>query len=106
MGHARALLALRRPSAQQALALRIESEGLSVRDVERLVAKARPAPPTQKHPPPHARAVHIRDIEDKARARLGTKVTLDYANGRGRLIIHLYSDDDLQRLLDVLSISP
>ena len=105
MGHARALLSLKQPSVQQALALRIEEEGLSVREVERLVGRTVNEKPRRqpKHTP--TKSPYLRDIEDRARERLGSKVTIDSERGRGKLIIHFYSDDDLQRVLDVLGIS-
>ena len=104
MGHARALLGLTHASAQQALALRIEEEALSVRQTEGIVAKLR----DQTHKTPSVRApqkpAHVRDLEDKARERFGTKVLIDERNGRGKITIQFYSDDDLQRILDLLGI--
>jgi hypothetical protein len=44
-------------------------------------------------------------LEDRARQRLGTKVDIEHNDGKGRIIIHLFSDDDFQRVLDVLGIS-
>ena len=106
MGHARALLGLKHPSAQQALALRIEDEGLSVREVERIVAQTR-ASTTQERKPKKAasKPAHIRDLEDRAREHLGTKVLIEQRDNRGKFTIHFYSDDDFQRILDVLGIS-
>lgn len=106
MGHARALLGLPTASAQQALALRIEEEGLSVRQVETLVAAVR-AGDKRRHPHRAApiKPAHLRDIEDRARHRFGTKVQLDYAGGKGRMTIHFYSDDDLHRVLETLGLA-
>ena len=105
MGHARALLGLEHASAQQALALRIEEEGLSVRETEQIVARQRdqrvsPA----KRKPGKAKDPHIRDLEDRIRERLGTRVCLDYKGGKGKITVIFHSEDDLQRLLDVLGI--
>ena len=105
MGHARALLGLQHASAQQALALRIEEEGLSVREVERLVAQAKPQPMKTKSHPLAPKPPHIRDLEDRARERFGTKVLIHHKGGRGKLTIHFYSDDDFQRILDVLNLT-
>jgi len=106
MGHARALLALPHPSAQQALALRIENEGLSVRETERLVAKLRaPSRTSAAKPAPITRDPHIRDLQDRMREKLGTKVTIDYRAGQGKITVRFYSDDDLQRILECLGIS-
>jgi len=106
MGHARALLGIPYPSTQQALALRIEEEGLSVREIERIAASYRPEGKKSKR---KATAIpkdpHIRDLEDRARQRLGTKVDVEYQDGKGRITVHLFSADDFQRVLDVLGIS-
>jgi ParB family transcriptional regulator, chromosome partitioning protein len=106
MGHARALLGLPTASAQQALALRIEEEGLSVRQVENLVAAVR-AGDKRRHPrrPVAARPAHLRDIEDRARQRFGTKVQIEHAGGKGKMTIHFYSDDDFQRVLEILGLA-
>jgi len=105
MGHARALLSLKTSSAQQALALRTEDEGLSVREVERLVGQTVSTKPARQPKQRPAKSPYLRDLEDRARERLGSKVTIDAQRGRGKLIIHFYSDDDLDRVLNVLGIS-
>jgi ParB family chromosome partitioning protein len=106
MGHARALLGIPHPSTQHALALRIEEEGLSVREIERIAASYRTEEKKPKRKPTAVtKDAHIRDLEDRARQRLGTKVDIEHQNGKGRIIVHLFSDDDFQRVLDVLGIS-
>jgi ParB family chromosome partitioning protein len=104
MGHARALLGLPHASAQQALALRIENEGLSVRETERIVANLREARPGPVRRTRRVKDPHIRDLEDRARRRLGTKVSIDYKNGKGKVTVMFYSDDDLQRFLEALNL--
>lgn len=106
MGHARALLGLEHASAQQALALRIEEEGLSVREIERTVAKQRgeQQAPIIKKPRP-LQDPYVRDLEDRIRERLAAKVSLNYKGGKGKITVLFQSEDDLQRLLDVLGIS-
>lgn len=107
MGHARALLSLNHPSQQYALAQRIEAQGLSVREVERTVATMRGE--KQKRRPransPAAKSPVIRDIEDRLREKFGTRVTIEHKDGQGRMVIHFFTDDDLQRVLDVLGIT-
>jgi len=106
MGHARALLGIPHPSMQHALALRIEEEELSVRELERIAASCRPEEKKSKRKPTEVpKDAHIRDLEDRARQRLGTKVDIEHQDGKGRIIVHLFSDDDFQRVLDVLGIS-
>jgi ParB family chromosome partitioning protein len=101
MGHARAILSLPDPKRQVAAAQRVVREGLSVRQVERMVGggQRRAAPP---RPPksPHARA-----LEGRLREALGTKVSVEEGAraGTGRIIIEFYSGDDLDRILDRLA---
>ncbi len=107
MGHARALLGIPDPSVQLALALRIEAEGLSVRETERIAASYRPPEKKPKREPRQVppKDPHLCDLEDRARQRLGTKVDIEYHEGKGRIIVHLFSADDFQRVLDVLGMS-
>ena len=44
------------------------------------------------------------ETEDRARRRLGTKVSIDYKNGKGKVTVMFYSDDDLQRFLEALNL--
>ena len=93
MGHARALLGIPQPSTQQALALRIEDEGLSVREIERIAGSYRTEEKKSKRKPTLApKDPHIRDLEDRARQRMGTKVDIEYQEGKGRITIHLFTD--------------
>ncbi len=105
MGHARALLGLPHASAQQALALRIEEEGLSVREVESIVSKVRQAKKPHRPSPESPQPAFIRDLENRMREHFGTKVSVIRKTEAGRITIHFFNDDDLQRILDVLGLS-
>lgn len=107
-GHAKALLGLSEARDQQRVAERIVQKKLSVREVERMVAEwgktpmepsETPAPGSKRTPDPHIAA-----LEAKVRERMGTKVKLRHAQGKGSLEIAFYSDEDLQRLLDILGV--
>jgi ParB family transcriptional regulator, chromosome partitioning protein len=104
-GHARALLALPDgPSRESALAIALK-RGLNVRQLEALVkrmqAQPKPAPIEQEKPDgttPAMRA-HLRFLEERFRSAFGTKVTLERrSNGSGRLVVHFFSDEDLEQL--------
>ncbi len=101
MGHARALLSLRTAEEQLALWRKIEKDGLSVRQVERIVAagmspRRRPQLPSEANKPPH-----IRDIEEQLRSALGTKVTVvPIKEHSGRVVIEYYSLDDFDRIIE------
>jgi ParB family chromosome partitioning protein len=100
-GHARALLALPTPEAQVAALKTVTGKALSVRQTEELVRRlmAEPPPPKEKEPvPPEVQA-----LEDDFRGVLGTKVDLRRnRKGRGRLVIHFYSEEELQTIYDVI----
>jgi len=98
MGHARAILGLEDPKKQVHLAERVAREGLSVRQVERMVA---PAGPRKSRARASAKGAQVRDIEARLREALGTKVTVDEGPkpGTGRIVIEFYALDDLDRIL-------
>lgn len=99
-GHARALLGLDSDDDKlKALDLIVARE-LNVRQAEELVKTWREEPPAQEaeKESPHLQA-QIRYWENQFRDRLSTKVNLDRrADGSGRLVIHFYSDEDLETI--------
>lgn len=108
-GHARALLPLGDEDEQIALAQRITSDGLSVREVERLVnehvaadeeGKPSATTPAKKK---RTRSDQIASLEQELRIALGTKVEIKQsAKGRGTVTIHFTDSDDFDRLRDLL----
>jgi ParB family chromosome partitioning protein len=103
-GHARALLAL--PTAQlqrQALAV-IEARGLNVRQVEELVRRLQleaEADESEAEAQP-ALSPQDRDVVDKFQARLSTRVNLVRSKKGGRLVIHFYSEEELQAIYEAI----
>lgn len=100
-GHARALLALPTIEAQIAALTTVAKKALSVRQTEELVRRLMADPPGPK--PERYVAPETRALEEEFRETLGTKVNL-YRNrrGRGRLVIHFFSEEELQSLYDVI----
>ncbi len=109
-GHAKVLLGLTGLALQSEAAERVVKEGMSVRQAEELVARmTAPAPAPEPGRPPGAviaRDPHVVEVEDRLRQRLGTKVTLRYKQGRGQIDIRFYSDDELERFLDLVGARP
>ena len=109
VGHAKVILGLASERHQKLAAERILREGLNVRQTEGLVARlqAREAgtviTPGQITPLP--RDAHVASLENQLRERLGTKVHLRYAQGKGALEITFFSDAELERLLQILGIT-
>jgi len=99
-GHARALLALPTPQAQQAALHTIFKAGLNVRQTEELVSKLsglRPiSSPKQPAPP------EIVEIEERLRQSLGTRVKLNQHKKGGTLVIHYYSNEELDNLIEII----
>jgi ParB family transcriptional regulator, chromosome partitioning protein len=108
MGHARALLGLPDAAAQRHASREVISRGLSVRDTETLVKKmvANPksaAPPAAGSAEPPAKDVHTKAAEDRLRFALGTKVRIVRRGDGGAIEIDFGSEDELNRLYEVLT---
>lgn len=96
-GHARALLALPTPEAQVAALHTILAQDFNVRQTEELVRKLageRPPSVPKPAPPPE-----VRELEERLRISLGTKVLLRAGRKGGTLTIHYYSNEELDALL-------
>ena len=99
-GHARAMLALDGADGQRNVWKAIIGQGLNVRQTEELVRRltAEPRPKRLGQPPSPA----TKALEDRFREALGTKVQLFRSKRGGRLVIHFYSEEDLQALCDLV----
>jgi len=108
VGHAKVILGLAGDKQQQLAVERILKEGLNVRQTEALVARlqeqANRGTPKGVVPAPPGNDVHVANLENKLRERLGTKVHLRYAQGKGALEISFFSDADLERLLQIIGV--
>jgi ParB family transcriptional regulator, chromosome partitioning protein len=108
VGHAKALASLPGPAAL-ALANEVVALGLSVRATEErsrapgaLPQRKNPTPDHASTPTPHQDPA-VRAIENELRRRLQTDVQLQVANdGKGSLKISFYSQEDLERLVDII----
>lgn len=96
-GHCRTLLAIEGPDKQYEAALRIIEKGQTVRDVERNVKnKKKLVKKNAKY-----EAVY-RDIEDSFQHFFGTKVKLTAGTNSGKIVIQYASNDELERLLELI----
>jgi ParB family chromosome partitioning protein len=100
MGHARALLGLEAEAEQLRLRERILREGLSVREVEASVRRARARPKAGRHPGRRGGDPHLRALEDELRHALGTRVRIVPGGRGGQIEVAYYSDGDLTRLAE------
>ena len=101
-GHARALLAIEDPDMQFQAANKVYNEKLNVREVEKLVKRIGKEKPVKKERDSQQDAV-FQDLEEKMKASLGTKVSINRKNDKkGRIEIEYYSMEELERLMEIL----
>ncbi|WP_062346966.1 ParB/RepB/Spo0J family partition protein [Herbidospora yilanensis] len=104
-GHARALLSLDNPEAQERLATRIVQEGMTVRTVEEIVslgeATAGPAPRKPRTKQPVAPA--LRTLADRLSDHFETKVKVDLGRRKGRIVVEFSTIDDLERIIGTMA---
>ena len=101
-GHARTLITIEDPDAQYNIATKIFDEKLSVRETEKLV-KLLQKPEVKKEKVETVNSFIYKDIEEKMKAILGTKVTVDHkSNNKGKISIEYYSNEELERILYLL----
>lgn len=98
-GHARALKPLS-PQSQSAAMSTVVKNGLNVRQTEELVRKLKGNKTPQKPIP--IPAPEIMELQSKFRDALGTKVSLTHGAKGGKIVIHYYSDEELNGLTDRL----
>lgn len=99
-GHARALLALPNPQAQTAAFTTTLNKGLNVRQTEELVRRLLGQKETRPAKP--ARQVESDALATRLREALGTKVALRRGRKGGTIIIHFYSDEELNAIAEAI----
>ncbi len=100
-GHGRALLALDSETLMFDLAVKIENEELSVREVERLVKRLmEPA----KEREPEVKDANVVYVEKQMTSKFNTKVSIKTGKKKGKIEIEFYNDDDLTRIIDLLEL--
>lgn len=105
-GHARALLGIEDQEKQYIVAQKIFDEKLSVRDTEKLVKNIQNEKKTKKEETkkidPKLEAIY-HDLEEQMKGILGTKVSIQPRDAKkGKLEIEYYSQDELDRIIDLL----
>ena len=101
-GHARALLAVEDKEQQYTLANKIFDEKLSVRETERLMKNFQKEKENKKSQKTENEFIY-KGIEEKIKMILGTKVTVNHKkNNKGRIEIEYYSNEELERIMDLL----
>ena len=103
MGHARALLGAPNKAHQQAVWKSVVAKGLSVRETEALVKKLKTSKKTPKKRASSSTDIHLSRIAEDLSRHYGTRVDIQRQGQKGKVAIEFYSDDDLDRLLALLT---
>lgn len=99
-GHGRALVTVD-PSRQEKLAQLCAAQGWSVRQLEKICKAAREEKPQPEQKP--QKDPQLKELEILARNTLGLRAKLDGDMNSGRIVLNYYSQDDLQRVWDILA---
>jgi ParB family chromosome partitioning protein len=99
MGHARALAGIQDEARQLTLSRDVVARQLSVRETEALIRR----PEDVARKPAPEKDVHTRAAEERLRFALGTRVRIARRGKRGRIEIDFTSEDELQRLYEILT---
>ena len=100
IGHAKVVLGLTTPELQEEAAQMIADNQLNVRQAEALCKKlAKPAKEPVAAPLPSALPV---EVEESLKQALGSEVRVAYHDGKGKLTVHFYSDDQLKAFANLL----
>jgi len=100
MGHARLLAGLKNSEDQWTLRNTIIKRGLSVRQSEALAKRGKDSTNTREKG--STKDPYLQSLEDNLKRSLGTKVEIKKRGSKGSLVLHFYSDDELDRLLELL----
>lgn len=96
-GHCKALLGFENPDKQYDMAIYMIQSGDSVREAEKKTKSRKTMPKkNEKYEPIY------RDIESSFQSFFGTKVKLNAGQRKGKIIIEYASNDDLERILDLI----
>lgn len=110
IGHARPLLGLNDEARMINLAREIFDKGLSARDIERRVREVAPMTEGRKRGRPlkkDSRPIQLRILEDELRRHFQTDVSISWTSKEHGIIkISFYSAEDLERITDLLGLTP
>ncbi len=98
-GHGRSLLGLASEKAMLSALQTVLSHDLNVRQTEELIRKLSGEKP-EKSEKRSSINPEVKDMENRLRSILGTKVTLKHGRKGGTLLIHFYSDEELDTLIE------
>lgn len=103
-GHARALLSVADPQRQESLCKEIIAKGLSVRATEAMTKEQKAEAPAERAARPNPdKTTHVLALEEELQRGLSTRVEIRLkSKEKGQIILAFDSNDDFERLLEVL----
>lgn len=102
MGHARAILGLKKKEQAKQVVQRILREHLNVRQVEELVQRLNKEKERKKKQEKKKKDIFILRQEELLREHLGTNVKIEKNKQKGKIEIEFYSNEELEQLIDLL----
>ncbi|GAF66349.1 putative transcriptional regulator [Bacillus sp. TS-2] len=103
MGHGRALLGLKDKQKISPLLEKVLQDKLSVREVEQLVQKLNTNVSRETKKKASSLTPFLKERQDLLKAHFGTAVTIKPGKKKGKIEIDYYSDDDLERILQLMN---
>lgn len=105
MGHGRALLALKKKDKLQNVVEKVLKEKMNVRQLEEYIHHLNENVPRETKKKEHQnKDVFIQHHETNLRERLGTNVTIKQSKKKGKIEIEFFSKEDLDRILDLITV--
>lgn len=103
-GHGRALLAITDSKLQCELAQNVIDDKLSVRELEFLIRKLKTKSEPSKSKAKKETNLYYKEVIEKLENYFGTKVNVTNKNNKGKIEIEYYSEEDLQRILEIINL--
>ncbi|MBS4973501.1 MAG: ParB/RepB/Spo0J family partition protein, partial [Clostridium celatum] len=103
-GHGRALLAITDSKLQCELAQNVVDDKLSVRELEFLIRKLKTKSEPSKSKAKKETNPYYKEVIEKLENYFGTKVNVTNKNNKGKIEIEYYSEEDLQRILEIINL--
>jgi ParB family chromosome partitioning protein len=104
-GHGRALLSVGDKEKQYEIAQRVIDEKLSVRELERIIKKISDDEEKAKFfEDANKLNPYYKEVKNQLQNHFGTKVNILNKKNKGKIEIEYYSEEDLQRILDIINI--
>ena len=103
-GHGRALLAITDSKLQCELAQNVIDDKLSVRELEFLIRKLKTKSEPSKSKAKKETNPYYKEVIERLENYFGTKVNVTNKNNKGKIEIEYYSEEDLQRILEIINL--